>query len=719
MREFAAKQSQPAHRASVDPTRSRAAVSAPPDRVHPLVHLRRLVGNQAGQRLLRQEPGELGPAGPVPDIVHEVLAAPGQPLDLATRALMGRRFGHDFSRVRVHTDSRAAESARSVLARAYTVGPHVVFGDGEYAPRTHQGSELLAHELAHTVQQAGVASAPLSVASDAVSERSAESAGRDIANGRCISTGLPTAAVGLARAAVPISAYPDDMLAKALAEVQQRLKNPSYSGRDRDVDRYMAFKWEADKRAAASARAEAAAYLESTEPPAQEERYEVPSRFTPGGFTDEDIDPGRKQREQAEKKRREQEALDRQREEEGRPARLALVRRYLILHGVMRGDVRDMLTQYLTANDLRVLVKNGLGPPKGAYAQEVIDVIDKIVPRDPVEDREDLKDLQRRAAPIERTAEAIEGVKTPSPYALAGRVYGYGVGYLTGRDPLWSSEVGAAFGGLMGSRAEVRAWAEQAIPRDPENEPVYVETTHGAHEPGAEQVSAPGPMKPGVREKPGLTFPRIDVTRGGAFWKGKETVEEYRQRGGVITPGPKVPMRLPEDRVTARPTGAPTPSDVDVTSQPGMGTRPTPGKAERVETEAGKFTHTYAEPLRTHLPAPQIPAEFAANPNVIPLSELPSGLIGALQPSGRPGRELRLGVTSRVDRATGSATLHDENNGIIYEIKPDTAGSIEQGLLQGERYANLANAQRLGGRTDWEFRVVVYNAQASRHLIRP
>jgi hypothetical protein len=149
-----------------------------------------------------------------------------------------------------------------------------------------------------------------------------------------------------------------------------------------------------------------------------------------------------------------------------------------------------------------------------------------------------------------------------------------------------------------------------------------------------------------------------------------------------------------------------------------MSTRPTPGKAEGVETEAGKFTHTYAEPLRTYLPPPQIPEQFAANPRVIPLSELPSGLIGALQPSGRPGRELVLGVTSRVDRATGSVTVHDANNGIIYEIKPDTAGSIEQGLLQGQRYANLANdLQRGEGRTG--FPVVVYNAQAARALIRP
>src|SRR5437870_4603658 len=64
----------------------------------------------------------------VPPIVHEVLRSPGQPLDAVTRALMEPRFGHDFSRVRVHTGARAAESASAVNALAYTVGRDVVFG---------------------------------------------------------------------------------------------------------------------------------------------------------------------------------------------------------------------------------------------------------------------------------------------------------------------------------------------------------------------------------------------------------------------------------------------------------------------------------------------------------------------------------------------------------------------------------------------------------------
>lgn len=91
----------------------------------------------------------------VPPIVHKALRSPGKPLDPGTRAFFEPRFGHDFSRVRVHSDERSAEAARAVNARAFTAGRDVVFGKGEYAPGTGEGQRLLAHELAHVVQQEG------------------------------------------------------------------------------------------------------------------------------------------------------------------------------------------------------------------------------------------------------------------------------------------------------------------------------------------------------------------------------------------------------------------------------------------------------------------------------------------------------------------------------------------------------------------------------------
>jgi Domain of unknown function (DUF4157) len=89
--------------------------------------------------------------------VDQVLASPGRPLQPALRQDMEQRFGHDFSRVRVHAGAAAEQSARDVNATAYTVGHDIVFGGGVFAPGTHQGRRLIAHELTHVVQQSGAA----------------------------------------------------------------------------------------------------------------------------------------------------------------------------------------------------------------------------------------------------------------------------------------------------------------------------------------------------------------------------------------------------------------------------------------------------------------------------------------------------------------------------------------------------------------------------------
>jgi len=91
---------------------------------------------------------------PAPDSLLQALGA-GRPLDSQTRAFMERRFGHDFGQVRIHAEERAAESAQAVNAAAYTVGRDLVFGAGEYSPHSRAGRQLIAHELAHVIQQAG------------------------------------------------------------------------------------------------------------------------------------------------------------------------------------------------------------------------------------------------------------------------------------------------------------------------------------------------------------------------------------------------------------------------------------------------------------------------------------------------------------------------------------------------------------------------------------
>ncbi len=102
----------------------------------------------------RHDREHAAPAAPAS--VEEVLGSPGQPLDGHARAFLEPRFRHDFSRVRVHTGPKAARSAADMNARAWTAGNHIAFGDGLYPPSTPQGAGLLAHELAHVVQQSGV-----------------------------------------------------------------------------------------------------------------------------------------------------------------------------------------------------------------------------------------------------------------------------------------------------------------------------------------------------------------------------------------------------------------------------------------------------------------------------------------------------------------------------------------------------------------------------------
>jgi hypothetical protein len=119
--------------------------SGTPDAVKPtgVLSLQRAAGNASVSELMEEE-------SPVKDVVGK---GGGQPLDPGTRSAMESGIGADFSDVRVHTDAKASESAKSVGAHAYTSGSDVVFAQGKYSPETTEGQRTLAHELTHVVQQ--------------------------------------------------------------------------------------------------------------------------------------------------------------------------------------------------------------------------------------------------------------------------------------------------------------------------------------------------------------------------------------------------------------------------------------------------------------------------------------------------------------------------------------------------------------------------------------
>ncbi len=107
----------------------------------------------AEDELQRSSKADAGKSEVAPGIVHQVLRSSGQPLDESTRSLMASRFGNDFRQVRVSSDDNSAQAADAIQARAFTWGNRIVFGRNEYNARSSSGLRLIAHELAHTIQQ--------------------------------------------------------------------------------------------------------------------------------------------------------------------------------------------------------------------------------------------------------------------------------------------------------------------------------------------------------------------------------------------------------------------------------------------------------------------------------------------------------------------------------------------------------------------------------------
>jgi hypothetical protein len=184
--------------------------------------------------------------------VQEVLRSSGQPLDAAMREFMEPRFGHDFSNVRIHNNSGAIKSAQAVNAHAYTVGNNVVFGENKYATTTIPGRELLAHELAHTVQQRAASGSLTTLHENSQLEQDAVTTGREVANGKNASHEIPASAIHLARAPDP-----EAERQKAIAEANAVIE-------------------------------EIEATEKEDEAPAPAKTKQKPSQFSPGGFTDEE-----------------------------------------------------------------------------------------------------------------------------------------------------------------------------------------------------------------------------------------------------------------------------------------------------------------------------------------------------------------------------------------------------------------------------------------------
>jgi hypothetical protein len=116
------------------------------------------------------DPPRIGLTSEAPTAVHAALALPGRAMDAEVRRFFEPRFNEDFSNVRLHMGAEAAHSARTLGAKAYTVGSDIVFADAQYDASSASGRRLLAHELAHVVQASDASHMPSAIRRQSASQ---------------------------------------------------------------------------------------------------------------------------------------------------------------------------------------------------------------------------------------------------------------------------------------------------------------------------------------------------------------------------------------------------------------------------------------------------------------------------------------------------------------------------------------------------------------------
>jgi hypothetical protein len=165
----------------------------------------------------------------VPASGHEALRSLGQPPDPVARAFMEPRFGHDFGRIRVHSDAKEDKAARAVGSLAFTVGQHVVFAAGQHAPESEEGRALLAHELSHTIQQAragrdDAATRPLSAMDEQdPREHAAEKYAQDALGGRLSERSQPVSSIGRTGIVLARKVPPKKATKPGSAKIEERV----------------------------------------------------------------------------------------------------------------------------------------------------------------------------------------------------------------------------------------------------------------------------------------------------------------------------------------------------------------------------------------------------------------------------------------------------------------------------------------------------------------
>jgi hypothetical protein len=619
----------------------------------------------------------------VPPIVRDVLRSSGQPLDPATRAFMEPRFGHDFGHVRVHRSATAAASARALGARAYTVGSDIVFSANAFAPASHEGRELIAHELAHTIQQR-LASAPAATGEPGgVFESAARDAARSVANGGRTSRALPACGIGIARAPVPASAFDDDELARQLKEATRNLKpgekgdwwveslraevtaraNRRHAGeqerlraaaaKQAEIAREAAARKEATDRALAVAEAiavgtrpvpdddepeellvtpmalgsKAGIRASKAKTPAPRRRKPAtPSKFSPGGFTNDDIYG---ETDAANKRIDEQIAKDREISKQPYQSRLDEVRLrlqsksghwYSWKEAVSRMTGDEVWREGINSNLFIESEKRAVYEDQNSLQQYVQEQMEE--------------DRKRRRAKFESDqyrAWVAQGEQLSSPAPIL-QPFAFAA---------FGPFIAAAYGGTQAGFQGAEAY--QACAHGSTAECVEATAKLGmtmaldvtAMKTGSRPQSGAG-GEPGVPQDSGLTFRRgTDVTNRGPF------------------PDPQLPSSappLPEETtvppLTSKPAAADTPKTGPMRRPPGGGNRGTYTATEKTGTQ-----HKESTPTVEVLPRSTVPIKEFEPPE-------PGHYIRRKPPSAETQRQ----ILARAGRTT-DGRLRDANTG--------------------------------------------------------
>jgi hypothetical protein len=419
-----------------------------------------------------------------------------RPLDAVVRRRFERAYGADLSDVGVRTGPDAERAARLIGARAFAMEREIVFGADAFRPDSIEGRVLIAHELAHVVQQmrARRVEPGISRSGDRF-ELHADAASRMGISGEparmpaSLPGGAPPAIARddvdsdrrkreLDRAPGDIdarsyeSAFNDVELGTEIARLTGQLRTPHYPGRNYDARWLNQLTAEADRRRPASepqrtpsdeAGDDAEAPAESVAHPEDDLFVNIARPLDLAPVTAEaELDRRIREKDAA------AETARRAKEDAERSYRILGLRDMFIQHGYGRYKVADILKR-LPARDLLALHKYGLGPPTvTGYHDNVLKAAEAYIAaevgaqNDPghtlveteladasvITTEQKYLKLEERRAETRVTLAKMEGVKEGGPVSLTGRVIGATIAKATGHDPLKGGEVGAAIGSL-------------------------------------------------------------------------------------------------------------------------------------------------------------------------------------------------------------------------------------------------------------------------------